>query len=423
MSDNLPEDLAIRARGLSKRYYLGSDEERSLKSLFLRKVRGRHLDVLEVLRGIDLDVPKGQALGICGANGAGKSTLLKLIAGITHPSDGTLSVSGRVASLLELGAGFHPEMTGEENVLLNGVILGLPERDLNAKMEAIFSDAGLSRFAKTPIKHYSTGMVQRLGFSIASHLDPDILILDEIFAVGDALFRESAVDIFRRFKARRKTILLVSHDLSILENFCDRVVMLSDGGILMDGPPKVVTHQYAALVWQHQYQIGVGGVPYAVTNRLGDQRMRLERVTLLDGDGDEARAFRQFSPMRIRFTIVSEDCDLSVPYISVKILNEWSVDVCQTILGSAEGFDPAPNRFEVELVLESLLLNPGNYHLEVIVAMGRGLIMDSWSYAESFSVIPSEVENRYSGAVAGIFFHPARWLPPSGTAVPESNAS
>jgi ABC-type polysaccharide/polyol phosphate transport system ATPase subunit len=410
MQESSPQPLAVKIRGLVKHYYLGSDQERSLKSLVLRKIKGVEGDILHVFDGLDLDIPKGQALGICGANGAGKSTLLKLISGITYPTAGTLEVEGRVASLLELGAGFHPEMTGEENVLLNGVILGLPERDLKRKMRAIFQDAGLERFAGTPIKHYSTGMVQRLGFSIASHLDPDILILDEIFAVGDALFQHTAIDIFRRFKARHKTIILVSHDLSILENYCDRVVMISGGNILMDGPPKVVTHQYAALVWQHQYQIGTGGTPFAVTNRVGDQRMRLESVRLLDSEGKEEHTFRQFSALSIRLALVSEDADLSYPAVSVKILDNWSRGVCQTFLENQPRFDPAPPRFEIDLCFDRLLLAPGNYSMEVIVSTGRGLILDAWSFAESFSVIPCLEESLYNASRGVLFHHPARWI-------------
>lgn len=406
------DESAIRIRGLVKEYDLGNDQDRSLKSLILHRLRGRGRDILRVLDGIDLEVPKGQALGVCGANGAGKSTLLKLIAGITEPTSGEIRVQGRVASLLELGAGFHPEMTGEENVLLNGVILGIPEKDLRKKMLAIFQDAGLSRFAQTPIKHYSTGMVQRLGFSIAGHLDPDILILDEIFAVGDALFQNSAIDIFRRFKAQRKTILLVSHDLGVLENYCDRVVLVSGGKILMDGPPGLVTHQYAALAWQHRYQIGSETAPYGLTNRLGDQRMRVKRVRILDAGGTEIRAVRQFDPLQIELDIANEDSDLSYPYIAVKVQDRWGMGLCQSLLLARDCFDPAPASFLKTLQMDRVLLAPGNYSLEVILGTGRGLIHDSWSHAETFSVVPPEKSSLYDESPGGLFAHPAAWVNP-----------
>jgi len=404
-----PEDLAIRLSGLVKEYYLGQDRDRTLKSFILRKVRREEPDILRVLTGLDLEVPKGQVLGICGANGAGKSTLLKIIAGIIPPTAGEVEVKGRVASLLELGAGFHPEMTGMENVLLNGAILGIREQDLRQRISSIFQMAGLERFTDTPIKHYSSGMVQRLGFAIASFLDPDVMILDEIFAVGDAIFQQTALDMFSRFKSRKKTILLVSHDLRILENFCDRVILLAGGGILMDGPPKVVTHQYATLCWQHVYQIGTDQVPFSVTNRMGDQRMRLKKVMLLNENDEEQRAFRQFGCLKFRFCLVCEDQDLSEPYLSVKVIDNWGRGVCQDFGIPEEGHNSAPAEFQMDLILNEILLSPGSYSLEVIVATGFGLILDSWSFAETFSIIPP-LDSGLEMPDPGVFFyHPSRW--------------
>ena len=378
--------------------------------MILNKIKGKQPDILKVLDGLDLDIPRGQAVGICGANGTGKSTLLKIIAGIVPPTAGTVEVEGRVASLLELGAGFHPEMTGEENVLLNGAILGIAERLLKHKMAAIFRTAGLERFATTPIKHYSSGMVQRLGFSIASHLNPDILILDEIFAVGDMLFQHTAHQLFESFKASNKTIILVSHDLTLLEIFCDRVLILANGKILMDGPPKIVTHQYATLSWQHQFQCGVGETPYSVTNRFGDQRMRFAEVTLLDREGRDQRAFRQFDPMRIRLKIVSDDPDLGGPFLSVKFQDTWGEGICQSILPPPAYLGSAPAEYHVELVFDSLLLSPGFYSLELILRTRGGWMLDMWSYAESFHVIAKMEDQRADVITDGFFHHPNRWV-------------
>ena len=400
---------AIRIRGLVKYYSLGSGYDSSLKSMIIHRIQGKHPDVLRVLDGLDLTVPKGQALGICGANGTGKSTLLKIIAGIVPQTSGTVEVDGRVASLLELGAGFHPEMTGEENVFLNGAILGLPESALKHKMAAIFRTAGLERFATTPIKHYSSGMVQRLGFSIASHLDPDVLILDEVFAVGDMLFQHTARDLFAKFKARGKTILLVTHDLVLLEQFCDRVLILANGKVLMDGPPKIVTHQYATLSWQHRFQYGVGEAPYSVTNRMGDQRMRVEEVKTLDAEGNEQRAFRQFDPMRVRMKIVSDDPDLGGPFLSIKIQDTWGQGICQNVLPPPSDLGSAPPEYFVELVFDRLLLSPGIYSIEVILRTRGGWMLDVWSYGESFHVIIQEETGRADIVTDGFFHHPGRW--------------
>lgn len=404
-----PKTPAIVIRKLVKHYRLGSDETGSFKSVVLDKIKRRKGDLLKVIDGIDLEIAKGEIVGICGANGAGKSTLLKMISGIVPPTSGEIRVEGRVASLLELGAGFHPEMTGVENVLLNGSIIGLPESFLREKMAAIFRTAGLERFENTPIKHYSSGMVQRLGFSIASHLDPDILILDEIFAVGDILFQRTALETFYNFKSSGKTILIVSHDLSIMEKFCDRVMILANSKILMDGPPKMVTHQYAMLSLQHRSQFGAGSVPYGVTNRGGDQRMRVENVRLLNPAGNETRAFRQFGSFRVRMTIANDDEDLGGPFISVRILDTWGDGVCQSILLPPEEHGSAPPRWEVELAYDPLLLSPGYYSVEVMLKTRGGWILDLWSYRESFHVMNREEHERPDIVTDGFFHHPSKW--------------
>jgi ABC-type polysaccharide/polyol phosphate transport system ATPase subunit len=407
--DTSQEEAVVRLRNLRKTYSLGTGVDTSLKSVVLDKFRGRKPDVLEVLDGIDLDIHRGQALGICGVNGAGKSTLLKIVAGIIPATSGTVEVRGRVASLLELGAGFHPEMSGEENVLLNGSILGIGEKQLRHKMASIFRTAGLERFAKTPIKHYSSGMVQRLGFAIASHLDPDVLILDEIFAVGDILFQHTAKELFERFKALKKTIILVSHDLGLLEKFCNRVLILANGKILMDGPPKIVTHQYAILSWQHQFQFGSSRTPYLVSNRVGDQRMRILEVQVLDEKGEEARVIRQFSKARFRIRIASDDPDLGGPCISLRFQDRWSQGVCQSVLTPPSDRGGAPKEFVVELVWDAVLLAPGYYSIELIVQTRGGWILDMWAYGESFHVISRESA---TGEVVtdGFFYHPGQWL-------------
>lgn len=411
-TDQTSRTPAIRVTGLSKYCRLGDHQERSLKSVVLRLLKRRQVDILKILDNLNLEVPRGQALGICGPNGAGKSTLLKIIAGIIPATDGTVEVHGRVASLLELGAGFHPDMTGAENVLLNGVILGIRESELKQKMAAIFRTAGLERFADTPIKHYSSGMVQRLGFSIASHLDPDILILDEVFAVGDALFQHSAMELFERFKGLNKTVLLVSHDLSILERYCDRVVMLTNGHILLDGPAKMVTHQYASLCWQHAYQLGREGTPYAVVNRTGDQRMRLSGVRLLNQEGNEQRAFRQFESLLVELSLLCDDRDLMWPFVSVKILDEWGQGICQSLSPAPESLDKAPPQFTLRLMIDQLLLSPGCYSLEIIVGTRGGIVLDTWNFAETFTIIPRQDHSSFV-ADRGVFFHhPSRWLSP-----------
>ncbi|MCA9432178.1 MAG: ABC transporter ATP-binding protein [Candidatus Omnitrophica bacterium] len=403
---------AVRIRNLVKRYVLGGGIDLSLKSKVMAKLKGQKPDILTVLNGLDLDLYGGEAVGICGANGAGKSTLLKIIAGIIPPTSGEVEVEGRVASLLELGAGFHPEMTGEENVLLNGVLLGISEKDLRKKMSGVFRAAGLERFRSTPVKHYSSGMVQRLAFSIASNLDPDIMILDEIFAVGDIVFQRVASEFFYRFKALNKTIVLVSHDLSILERFCDRVIMIADGRVLLDGPSKMVTHQYAILYWQSNEQIGTPEEErYFLTNRGGDQRMRLAQLELLNEKGEKGTIVRQGSAMTIRVAMESHDEDLSHPVVSVRIQDDWGEVISSLIyVPPDERTESCPESFHYDLVFDELLLNPGHYSLQVTLQTRGGWILDSHTFAESFIVLPREESEEYEVYLGGVFSHPCHWV-------------
>lgn len=187
------------------------------------------VDVFWALRDVSLQVKKGETLGILGSNGSGKSTLLKLIAGVSSPTEGKVRVTGRIAPLIELGAGFHPELSGRENVYLNGVILGMKRKEIDAKFDQIVEFAELKEFIDAPVKHYSSGMYLRLAFSVAVHTDPDILLVDEILAVGDKKFRNKCFAKWEELKQKGVTSLLVSHDVKQLQQFCDRAVFLQKG--------------------------------------------------------------------------------------------------------------------------------------------------------------------------------------------------
>jgi lipopolysaccharide transport system ATP-binding protein len=204
----------------------------------LRKTR------FEVLKDISFEIRQGETFGIIGRNGTGKSTTLGLIAGVLKPTSGRIAVRGRISPLLELGAGFHPELSGRENILLNGVLLGLSRRAVLAKMEDIIDFSELGSFIEQPIRTYSSGMLARLGFSVVAHLDPEILLVDEILAVGDFKFQQKCYQKFEAFKKQGRTIVFVSHDLEAVGNFCDRVVLLEKGRIGEMGDPKIVLSKY-----------------------------------------------------------------------------------------------------------------------------------------------------------------------------------
>ena len=236
---------AIEVKNLTKVFRV-LHRERSVKSAALRSLLRKfpHRSEFTALRDISFEIPKGQTVGVIGRNGSGKSTLLTLLARIYRPTSGTIKVEGRVATLLELGAGFHPEFTGIENIFLNGVILGMPRTELEKRLPDIIEFAGVEEFIDTPVKHYSSGMITRLGFSVAVHLDPDVLLVDEVLAVGDHEFQEKCYAKIEEFKKRGVTIFFVSHDMDAIARVCERVLWIDNHVLREDGPTQDVLAKY-----------------------------------------------------------------------------------------------------------------------------------------------------------------------------------
>src|SRR5207249_2207424 len=223
----------------------------TLKSALLQRSLMRDLQPSETfpaLTDVSFTVPKGSTYGVIGRNGSGKSTALKLVAGITKPTQGTVRVDGRISALIELGAGFHPEISGRENVFINGIMLGLTKREIQQRFDAIVDFAELREFIDAPVKTYSSGMYMRLGFAVAIHVDPDVLLVDEVLAVGDEGFTHKCLDKFAEFRRRGKTILLVTHSLNLVERFCDDALWLDVGRIQANGDPKRVAGAYLTAV-------------------------------------------------------------------------------------------------------------------------------------------------------------------------------
>ena len=233
----------VRLRGVSRSFRVHHERNATLKETALRRRRGQYTDRW-ALRDVDLDVLPGQSVGIVGQNGSGKSTLLKLVAGILRPQAGTVETAGTIASMLELGAGFHPDFSGRENVYLNGAILGMSERQIEQRFDQIVEFSELEEYIDMPVKTYSSGMNMRLAFSVASHVDADILLLDEVLTVGDEAFQRKCLGRIFEFRRRGGTLLFVSHDASIVERICDRVVLLWDGDVIEDGEPARVLATY-----------------------------------------------------------------------------------------------------------------------------------------------------------------------------------
>jgi ABC-2 type transport system ATP-binding protein len=239
----------VNLRNISVRYRLIRERRRSFQAHLINYLKGKrvHTETLAALTGISLHVPQGESLGIIGHNGAGKSTLLKVVSGIIKPVEGYVQVEGRIAPLIELGAGFDPELTGRENIYLNASILGFSRRDIGRKFGQIVDFSELQDFINSPLKNYSSGMISRLGFSVATEVDPDILIIDEVLSVGDEGFRRKSRERILEFRKKGITILFVSHNMDEIRSLCGRVLWLEHGNIRMQGVPDAVISAYSSL--------------------------------------------------------------------------------------------------------------------------------------------------------------------------------
>jgi ABC-type polysaccharide/polyol phosphate transport system ATPase subunit len=308
----------IEFQGVSKKFMLHHEKARSFQGALVNLFRNHSSsEQFWALRDVTFGVNEGESLGIIGQNGSGKSTILKLVSRILEPSKGHVSVTGRVLALLELGAGFHPELTGRENVYLNGSILGIPHRQMKEKYQEIVAFSELERFIDTPIKHYSSGMYVRLGFAVAVTLEPDILIVDEVLAVGDEAFRDKCVSKIREFHARGGTILFVSHVTRAIEQVCERVILLDDGEIVDEGDPSEIVERYHDVLalhkhrglrthgWQTQQTDAprLNEAELLLAEDLTDQRtvrqIVIEDVRLLDGSGRVRQTFESGDPATV----------------------------------------------------------------------------------------------------------------------------
>ena len=374
-------------------------------------------EVFTALDGVSLDIARGETLGVIGSNGAGKSTLLKIIAGAAKPTTGKVTVNGRISALIELAAGFHPEISGRENVFINGIILGLSRSQVAERFDDIVSFAELQDFIDAPVKTYSSGMYMRLGFSVAIHIDPEVLLIDEVLAVGDEAFVHKCHDKIAEFKRRGKTILLVSHSLDSVRRLCDRVVWMKDGSIEQAGdPPKIIDAYLQWVARKEEGELaaddnrrdtvtesqsesgelggddgrdtnlsnGVGGgnekepsgeehtegifaaVPYE-PGRWGSQQVFIDKVRMLDSQGGQHYVFTCGDPMTIELTLKAEELvdDFAV---GVGIFNADGV-CCYGTNTDIERFVAAKlqGTASVRMEIQALNLIEGTYYLDLAV--------------------------------------------------------
>ncbi|MGQ9503164.1 MAG: ABC transporter ATP-binding protein, partial [Anaerolineae bacterium] len=274
---------AIRFDHVSRRFVLHHHRVRSFQELVIRLLHGQgngRREVFWALSDVSFEVKRGEMVALVGPNGAGKSTVLKLISRIIDPTSGRIVVNGRVGALLELGTGFHPDLTGRENIFLNGAILGLRREEINRRLDDIIAFAEMERFIDVPVKHYSSGMYVRLGFSVAVHTEPDILLVDEVLAVGDAAFQRRCLERIDQMRANGTTIMFVSHDLNAVRRLCQRAIWLERGCLVADGAPEAVVGEYAT----HSY-VASAAAARREACRYGTGEVTIEEVRFLDGEG------------------------------------------------------------------------------------------------------------------------------------------
>lgn len=370
----------------SRKFVVNPAHGLTLKDAFVRR---RHLPKQEIwaLRGVNFRVDPGEAVGLVGRNGSGKSTLLSLIAGIIRPTEGQVEVGGAVGSLLELGAGFHPDFSGRENVLLTGSVYGLRKAYILEQMDEIVAFAELEDFIDLPVRTYSSGMYMRLGFSIATHLSADVLLLDEIFAVGDEAFQRKCFGKIFEFKNKGGTIVFVSHDASAVERLCERAILLREGSVLAEGTTHGVMQRYHALLAEEEDPAERG----AGLSEWGTGEIRVTEVRLEDADGVDRQQYLSGEALIARLRVESSE-SLSPPNLSLEIRDTGGRLLGATSQDAAAiGWDEEPGARSLVFEVPRLPLADGIFTLGVTVSdSDSGRLYHRIDRAAEFLVYPDD---------------------------------
>ena len=390
-------DSAVLLDGLGKRFRLTHDRNWTLKATVLAGHRTRYEEVW-ALRGVDLDIPNGSTFGIIGGNGSGKSTLLKVLAGILRPDEGTATVNGRLSALLELGAGFHPELTGRENVYLNGAILGFTSREIRRRFDDIVGFAELDRFIDEPVRNYSSGMYVRLGFSVAIHVEPEILLVDEVLAVGDHTFQKRCLDRFAQLKAEGRTIILVSHDLDMVGWLCEQTAWIQQGTLRAVGPsPKVIERFLDGAVNSPTRADPSPSAPRRFGGLGPDNLVRA--VELVDANGHPMDRVGSGRPVRFRVRVDADQIGEPVT-VALGLYRADGTHVASINSGAAVRAADDAGTVEVDYAVDSLAVQPGIYELSVALhdaTMRR--VFERHTHLVRFEVEPTGVDQQ-NGLVA-----------------------
>ena len=374
---------SLRVEGLGKQYHIGGSQKTydrigyqiadSLTSPFRRAgklIRGQALSASELdetiwaLRDISFEVKHGEVIGIIGGNGAGKSTLLKILSRITEPTEGTADIYGRVGSLLEVGTGFHPELTGGENIFLNGAILGMTKKEIERKFDEIVEFAEIGKFLNTPVKFYSSGMYVRLAFSVAAHLDPEILLVDEVLAVGDVAFQKKCLGKMGDVARTGRTVLFVSHNMAVIQTLCERGICLQRGNIIADSSVSKAVETYLSTIEQFNMVSLTER-----TDRSGKGDVKLIGVEITNGDDKEIGIIKAGGPAKFRFNLSGLMAGLSCGFVILDGLGQ-PIARFKSNIPSPEDKESISLKEEFVCEIDELLLVPGRYQINVFIRGG-----------------------------------------------------
>jgi len=396
----MARDIAIRVEDLSKRYEV-NPHDRGYATLretmseivtapFRRfqSLSGRMSEntTFWALQGVSFDVQAGEVVGIIGRNGAGKSTLLKVLSRITEPTTGRVEIAGRVASLLEVGTGFHPELTGRENIFLNGAILGMSRKEIKRKFEEIVAFSDVERFLDTPIKRYSSGMVVRLAFSVAAHLEPEILIVDEVLAVGDQAFQRKCIGKMSGVAKSGRTVLFVSHNMAAVENLCSRAILLERGERVADCEPQQAIAAYSAL-FSHDLDEPLLGR----CDRSGSGALQLKSLQLVNSMSDVANVVAMGEDWVLDLEFAGSG-SVSHPIVGIVVTTMTGHRIARVMSTETAGDAPSfERRRSVRIRLKNMNLMPAFYQLIVDLSDQGGATIDRVERAATIEVIPSDV--------------------------------
>ena len=383
-------DFAIEVRDVTKSFKVYLDKGAQLKERILFRKRCRY-EERKVLRGVSFNVRKGEAIGLIGRNGCGKSTTLKLLTRIMYPDSGTIKLSGRVSSLIELGAGFHPDMSGRENIYTNASIFGLTKKEIDARLKDIIDFSELDSFIDNPVRTYSSGMYMRLAFSVAINVDADILLIDEILAVGDANFQAKCFNKLKEIKAQGTTIVIVSHSLGQIEQICDRSIWILDGLIRADGDPKTVDLEYLDFMSREmQKNMSSGNITGACeTERHGNGKALIEKVSSFNSEGEEQSVFRTGEKIVFRISYsVKEKVEDAVFGFGVFNSKGISCYGTNTRIDRFDAYDITADG-TTEIVLENVPLLPDVYSFDFTIECGNGIPVDYCRHIYKIEILSS----------------------------------